>query len=188
MPPPGPVLSRLSPDQLTALNAVNEYYNSIRTLRGEFIQIGPEESQLSEGVFYMWRPGRVRFEYYPPSQLLVVSNGYLIEVNNPATRTRDQYPLARTPLAALLASRTDLAAEANIRDVILENDLIAVVLTQAEDGGWLTLYFDRATYELRQWVTIDPQGNTITFVIYNLAINQPVADNLFQVTERTTPG
>lgn len=167
---------------------MNQYYNSIRTLRGEFIQIGPDESQLSEGAIYMSRPGKVRFEYYPPSQLLVVSNGNLVEVNNPAARTLDQYPLARTPLAALLASYTDLSAEANIRDVVLDTDLISVVLTQAEDGGWLTLYFDRATYELRQWITIDPQGNTITFVVYNIAVNVPVADNLFQITVRDTPG
>lgn len=166
---------------------MNAYFNAIRTMRGEFIQIGPTDNEISEGAFYMARPGRIRFEYYPPSQLLIVSNGNLVEVKNPATRTNDRYPLARTPLAALLASYTDLAAEANIRDVVLEEDLIAVVLTEAEDGGWLTLYFDRQTYELRQWVTIDPQGYSVTFAIFNLVMNQPVDDGLFVIANRDPP-
>lgn len=181
LPRERPAMGQFTQEQLTALNTANQVYNSIRTMRGEFLQIGPERDQLTEGVFYIARPGRVRFEYYPPSQLLIVSNGNTLEIRNDATRTVDRYPLQRTPLAPLLATNTDLTAEANIRDVMIEADTIAVVLTQSEDGSWLTLYFDRVTFELRQWVTLDAQGNTITFVIYNLAINQPVEDRLFEV-------
>jgi outer membrane lipoprotein-sorting protein len=174
-------MGQFSQAQLTALTTANQVFNSIRTMRGEFLQIGPTSDQLSEGVFYIARPGRVRFEYYPPSQLLIVSNGNTLEIRNDATSTVDRYPLQRTPLAPLLATNTDLTAEANIRDVMIEDDTIAIVLTRSEDGSWLTLYFDKVTFELRQWVTLDAQGNTITFVIYNLAVNQPVDDALFDV-------
>jgi outer membrane lipoprotein-sorting protein len=181
LPRERPAMGQFTAEQMTALNTANQVFNAIRTLRGEFLQIGPERDQLTEGVFYLARPGRVRFEYYPPSQLLIVSNGNTLEIRNDATRTVDRYPLQRTPLAPLLATNTDLTAEANIRDVMIEQDTVAIVLTRSEDGSWLTLYFDRVTYELRQWVTLDAQGNTVTFVIYNLAINEPINDGLFEV-------
>jgi outer membrane lipoprotein-sorting protein len=181
LPRERPAMGQFSQEQLNALNTANQVFNSIRTMRGEFLQIGPTSDQLTEGVFYIARPGRVRFEYYPPSQLLIVSNGNTLEIRNNATSTVDRYPLQRTPLAPLLATNTDLTAEANIRDVMIEDDTVAIVLTRSEDGSWLTLYFDKVTYELRQWVTLDAQGNTITFVIYNLAVNQPIDDALFEV-------
>ena len=187
LPRPRPVDGRFTFEQTTALDTINTYFNAVRTMRGEFIQIGPDQLQLSEGVFYMARPGRVRFEYYPPSQLLIISNGSTLQVENKAARTRDRYPLARTPLAPLLAGYTDLTTEANVRDIRIEDDLIAVVLTEGEGGGWLTLYFDRVSYELRQWVTFDPQGYIITFVIYNLAVNQPIDETLFEL-EAPDPG
>lgn len=181
LPRERPTMGQFTPEQINALNTANQVFNSIRTMRGEFLQIGPTSDQLSEGVFYIARPGRVRFEYYPPSQLLIVSNGNTLEIRNDATSTVDRYPLQRTPLAPLLATNTDLTAEANIRDVMIEEDSVAIVLTRSDDGSWLTLYFDKVTYELRQWVTLDAQGNTITFVIYNLAVNEPINDGLFEV-------
>ena len=183
VPRPSPPLGHLNNEQYQALIAVNASFNAIRTLRGEFIQIGPTDNALSEGVFFMARPGRVRFEYYPPSQLLIISNGATVSIENRQTRTRDRYPLRRTPLAPLLADYTDLTDEENIRDVTVDTDLISVVLVENDGGGWLTLFFDKVTFELRQWVTIDQQGYTITFVIYNLALNQPIDDALFEIVD-----
>jgi outer membrane lipoprotein-sorting protein len=67
-----------------------------------------------------------------------------------------------------------------VRDVILENDLITVVLTDQDmQDGWLTLMFDPETYELRQWATTT-QGQTVTVAIYDLKVNQPEDPAQFQ--------
>lgn len=185
IPPPPIIPTPAAPDITTEeaalLAALNTYFSQVVTLRGEFIQEGPDARQLTEGVFYLYRPGRVRFEYYPPSQLLIVSNGRTLQIENRATQTRDRYPLGRTPLAPLLAETIDLTDPANVRDVRLEGDLVAVVLATADDGGVLTLYFNRTTFDLYQWITLDPQGNTIRFVIYNLATNQDLDLAMFDI-------
>ena len=184
--PPAPVIPTpaapdITTEEAALLAALNTYFSQVVTLRGEFIQEGPDARQLSEGVFYLYRPGRVRFEYYPPSQMLIVSNGRTLQIENRATQTRDRYPLGRTPLAPLLAETIDLTSPANVRDVRIEGDLVAIVLAAADDGGVLTLYFNRTTFDLYQWITLDAQGNTIRFVIYNLATNQALDLAMFDI-------
>ena len=175
LPRPRPALGQLSIAQLNALTAVNAYFNGIRTLQGEFIQIGPSADELTEGAFFVARPGLLRLDYYPPSELVVISNGETLSVEDRGRGTQNFYRLEQTPLAPLLAQYTDLTSEQNVRDILLDAaEYIIVVLAVADDGGWLTFYFDRQTYDLRQWVTTDARGNTITFVMFDTALNQPV--------------
>jgi outer membrane lipoprotein-sorting protein len=129
----------------------------------------------------------LRLDYDPPSQLVMISNGVTLSVEDRGRRTQNFYALERTPLAPILAQYTDLMSEDLVRDVILDSqDYIVVVLAQADDGGWLSLYFDRETYELHQWVTIDARGNTITFIMVDVEINQPVDAAHFVITNMTS--
>lgn len=175
LPRQRPALGHLSLPQLDALIAVNAYFNGIRTLQGEFIQIGPTAAELTEGAFYFARPGLLRLNYYPPSELVVIANGETLAVEDRGRGTQSFFRLSRTPLALLLAQYTDLTSEQNVRDILLNaEEYIIVVLAAADDGGWLTLYFDRQNYELEQWVTTDRRGSTITFLMFDTALNQPV--------------
>ena len=42
------------------LARISAYLNSISTLEGEFVQVDPD-GVLSEGQFFIHRPGRIRF-------------------------------------------------------------------------------------------------------------------------------
>ena len=56
------------------LTRVESYLNGIKSLDAKFVQIAPDGS-LSDGKLYLLRPGRIRFEYAPPSPILVVADG-----------------------------------------------------------------------------------------------------------------
>jgi len=182
IPQPRPAFGQIGLNQMSALEAVNTRFNQMQTMQGQFFQIGPDPNELTEGEFFFARPGLLRLNYYPPSELVVISNGTVMSVEDGARGTQNFYRLARTPLAPILAEITELTSENLVRDVILDREeFIILVLAAAEDGSWLSLYFDRATYDLKQWVTVDARGNAVTFVMYETAINQPVDPNLFRV-------
>lgn len=184
-PRPRPAFGQIDITQMEALQAVNASFNQIATLQGQFIQIGPTQDELTEGEFFFARPGLLRLNYYPPSELVVISNGTIMSVEDNARGTQNYYRLARTPLAPILAEFTDLTSEALVRDVILDTEeYIVLVLAAADDGSWLSLYFDRQTYALRQWVTVDARGNVVTFVMFDTVLNQPVNPDFFRVTRR----
>ena len=50
----------------------------------------------------------MRFEYKPPSAVLVVSDGIDVAVFNKKLNTTDRYPLSTTPLNILLSDHVNL--------------------------------------------------------------------------------
>ncbi len=88
--------------QAELLTNVNNYFNSFRTMEGQFVQFGPHGEQ-SEGVFFLSRPGSIRFHYRPPVRLDVIADGSTVAVRDNKAMTQDLYPLSKTPLRYLLA-------------------------------------------------------------------------------------
>lgn len=172
----------LTQSQREALQAINRYFNSIRSMNGEFVQFGPDGDK-AEGEFHMARPGRIRFIYAKPSNLDIVSDGVDVIVRNIKQQTQDLYPLSKTPLRFLLSDHIDLTSEANVTSVSLEPDLVSVVLEQSTvfGDGRLTMVFDRKSSELRQWTVTDAQGYDTAVAIYNVTPNQPVDEKMFKI-------
>ena len=86
----------LDPIQLEAVNAVNQYLNNIEHLEGDFLQINPDNS-ISDGRFYIRRPGRFRFDYTNPESLVVISDGIWLGIIDNELETLHRYPNRSTP-------------------------------------------------------------------------------------------
>lgn len=91
----------LKPQDIADLAKVSAYLNAITSLKSSFVQVGPN-GELDQGVLYARKPGRLRFEYAPPSPYLIVSDGVTIAVANNKLRTVDRYPLVDNPLNIIL--------------------------------------------------------------------------------------
>ena len=74
-------------------------------MKGEFTQVSPK-GNVSAGVFYISKPGKMRFEYAPPNPFIIVSDGRWVTVKNNAKNKADQYPLSATPLNLMLSRST----------------------------------------------------------------------------------
>lgn len=176
-PPPYNPNSPFNADQQTALAYVAAYFNSFRLMEGRFVQIAPDGSQ-SEGVFFLSKPGKIRFHYSPPARLDVISDGSSVAVKDGKAGTQDLYPLSKTPLRWLLTSNIDLSSAKMVKDVTIAADLITVTIVEKEAfvQGTLTLIFDRKSYELRQWQVTDAQGLTTSVAIFDTTLNKPQTD------------
>jgi outer membrane lipoprotein-sorting protein len=173
---------KLNPGQKEVLQAVSRYFVGVRTMSGEFVQFGPDGSR-SEGIFYLSKPGKIRFEYARPSRLEVVADGTDVVILDRKKQTQDLYPLSKTPLKFLLADQMDLSAEPSVTKVSVDADLVTVILEQSTifGDGKLALVFDRKTSDLLQWTVTDAQGYDTAVTIYNTTANQPVDDKLFYI-------
>jgi len=172
----------LTAQEQATLQDVNAYFNSVKTMHGDFVQFGPDGSQ-SEGKFYLARPGKVRFYYSPPARLDIIADGKSVSVKDRKLATQDIWPLNQTPLRFLLAENINLQTEAQVTNVLVEQDLITVVLTDQTtfNSGVLTLIFDAETYELKQWTVTDAQGYDTSVAVYNVTSNGPTNPDLFEI-------
>ena len=60
--------------QQLSLAEVSNYLNRLQTATGGFTQINGDGT-ISTGQIYIKRPGRIRFEYAPPDNSLVIAGG-----------------------------------------------------------------------------------------------------------------
>ncbi len=187
-PPPSQdsavVPGKMTPAQKEAMVGINQYFNTIRTLTGSFVQFGPD-GQQTEGDLYLSKPGKIHFIYAKPASLEIISNGTDVVVFDRKNQTQDLYPLSQTPLKFLLADQLDLTAEANVTKVSIEPDLITVVVEQQSlaGNGQLALVFGRKTFELKQWTVKDAQGLETSVALYGLAENVTVDDQQFKIEQ-----
>lgn len=166
------------------LARISNYLNGMSTLEGDFVQVGPD-GELSEGRFYLRRPGRLRFEFEPPNPTLVVADGFWVGVFDTRLDTLDRYPLSNTPLKLLLKERVDLREAGAVQRIERGDGVIRVTANDPDnpDRGSITMIFADNPLELRQWVVLDAQGLTTTVVLSEVRANVELDPRLFVIRE-----
>ena len=170
--------------QRALVDRVSHYLSSLQTLIGDFVQIGPDGARTT-GKFYIQKPGKVRFEYEPPSLIDVIADGSSVVVRDRRLATQDLYPLSQTPLRYLLADQIDLARDTNLTAVSQDNTFITVTIEEKQiliGTHRLVLMFGAKDMQLRQWTVTDPQGYDTTVAVYNLDVTHKPDPDLFTIT------
>jgi outer membrane lipoprotein-sorting protein len=172
----------LTADQTAAVNEIGKYINSFRTLQGEFTQISPKGT-VSKGVFYLSKPGKMRFEYSPPNPFIIVSDGTWVTIKNRAKDKADQYPLSQTPLRLVLDDDVDINKEADILDVQSGDGLVTVTLEDKKKmvPGHLILTYDEKQNALQQWIVVDGKGQRTTVSLENVVAGVATDPKLFTI-------
>ncbi len=169
--------------QSALLDRVSNYLSSVQVMSGDFVQVGPD-GRRTEGDFYILKPGKVRFEYEPPSPIEIIADGTSVAVRDRNLATQDLYPLSRTPLRFLLADHIDLARDTNIVGVHADDVFVTVVIEEKQPlvgTHRLMMMFGAKDTQLRQWTVTDPQGYDTTVAVYNLDTTRRPPDSLFKI-------
>jgi outer membrane lipoprotein-sorting protein len=173
----------LTPEQRAIVTKVNTYLSSVQVMSGQFVQVGPD-GRRTQGNFYISKPGKVRFEYDPPSPIDIVSNGTDLVVRDRNLATQDLFPLSQTPLRFLLADRVDLLKDTNLVALYTDDVFVTVVLEEKNGiagTSRLMIMFDSKDMSLKQWTVTDPQGYDTTVAVYNLDNVRKPDPSLFKI-------
>lgn len=176
--------------QRTVLDHISKYLSGIQTMVGNFVQIGPDGGR-TEGTFYLQKPGRVRFEYNPPSPIDIIADGSSVVVRDRKLATQDLYPLSETPLRYLLADHLDLLRDTDVVSVTSDDTYDTVTIEQKQlmvGTDKLTIMFDAKNLTLKQWTVTDPQGFDTTVAVYNLDTAKKPDPNLFVINYQGNQG
>ena len=176
--------------QRALLSRVSTYLSGVQTMVGKFVQIGPDGGR-TEGTFYIQKPGKVRFEYNPPSPIDVIADGSSVVVRNRDLATQDLWPLSETPLRYLLAEHIDLIRDTNVVSVSADDKFITVVVEEKQvmvGTTRLMIMFDAKSSTLKQWTVTDPQGLDTTVAVYNLDSTKKPDPNLFVINYQRNLG
>ena len=169
--------------QRALIDRINMYLMSVQTMIGDFVQVGPD-GRRTEGKVYLQKPGRIRFEYNPPSPIELVADGNSVVIRDRKLDTQDLYPLSQTPLRFLLADRIDLLRETNVVSVSADDTFVSLLLEEKHTLGGthkVLLMFSAKDTQLRQWTVTDPQGYDTTVALYNLDLGKKLDPSMFVI-------
>ena len=175
--------AKLDASQRALVEKVSAYLSSMQNLVGQFVQVGPDGSRTT-GDFYIQKPGKVRFEYNPPSVIEIIADGSSVAVRDRKLATQDLYSLSQTPLRYLVADKIDLLKDTSLIGVHADEVFVTLVLEEKSAIAGthrLLLMFGAKDLQLRQWTVTDPQGYDTTVAVYNLDSNKRPDPSMFQI-------
>ena len=169
--------------QQLSLAEVSNYLNQLQTAQGGFTQINGDGT-LSTGQIYIKRPGRIRFEYNPPDDSLVMAGGGQVAIFDARSNTGpERYPLNRTPLKVILERNVDLT-RARMVTAHTSDGTTTTITAQDPDFpeyGNIQLVFTANPIELRQWIVTDDIGAQTTVILNDLVRGGRLGDILFNI-------
>lgn len=178
----GLALTTAAAAETLSLNELSRYLNTLKQAKGSFTQINGDGT-ISTGTIFLKRPGRVRFEYNPPEQALVLAGGGAVAIIDKKVKTSEQYPLKRTPLSIILARNVNLA-QANMVTGHSSDGTSTTVRAQDPEHpeyGNIELVFTGSPTELRQWRINDDAGNSTTVILGELDKSASLGEVMFSI-------
>jgi outer membrane lipoprotein-sorting protein len=176
-------------EQAKAVERINAYFNNITNLQGSFEQVDSTDKH-STGRFYVQRPGKVRFDYAPPSALRIVADGSHLAIEDSDLRTVEKYPIQSTPFRLLLSEAVDLARDARVVGVESQEGTLAITLEDksGDAAGSIRLTFESgAELQLKEWAITDAQGLTTRVTVNDVVSGRKVAADFFTAKEGFQP-
>ena len=137
-----------------------------------------------KGDFFIQKPGKVRFEYDPPTPIEIVADGQSVVVRDRRLATQDLYPLSQTPLRFLLSDRIDLLRDTNVVGIRSDDVFVTVVIEEKQaliGTSRLMMMVGAKDYQLKQWTVTDPQGYDTTVAVSHLESGKRIDPNLFRI-------
>ncbi len=176
----------LSAQDAADVARVEAYLNGLHTLKARFEQIAPD-GQTSGGTVWLQRPGRMRFQYDPPSPFLLVAGYGLLVFHDSQLNQTSNIPLGRTPVGLLLQDPVKLVGDGvTIQQVARYPGQLQVTMyrTASPGEGNLTLVFaDGPPLILRSWTVIDAQRRQTRVTLYDVEFGGTFDSSLFSYVD-----
>jgi outer membrane lipoprotein-sorting protein len=166
-----------------SLPVLSKYLNGLTTVQAQFTQINPDGT-LSTGKILIKRPGKIRFEYDPPNNALVMASAGAVAIFDPKGNPQpESYPLNKTPLGLLLDKNIDLQRANMVVGHVYDGTATQVSVQDPEhpERGRMDLVFTGPTPELRQWVVHNENGEQTIVVLNDVQRDVAIRDYLFNV-------
>jgi outer membrane lipoprotein-sorting protein len=168
-------------DRENIIQKIEDTLNKVKSLKAEFVQRGPQ-GDVDEGILYLVRPGKIRFQYNEGNPTLVVSNGSMLSFIDYEIKQVSRWPIDKTPLSVLVDNDISLNDKnIEIPEIIRFAGLIKLSVLQPDqkDQGYITLIFEESTMELKAWEVIDVQGYTTRIALLNPEYNLEIDEKNF---------
>jgi len=176
-----PVPAPLTQQDTLELQRIAAYLNNIRTMTARFQQTA-NNGGVSAGHLWVARPGRMRFEYDPPTPITLLADSASVYYWDKQLNQTSKYELRQTPAWFFLRDPISFGADVVVTRFERLGGILGVTVVESAqpDAGSLTLDFSENPLTLRQWTVIDQQSKRTIVGLSDLQYGMALDPKLFQ--------
>lgn len=170
-------------DQLS-LGEISNYLNGMKTAKADFRQIN-DDGSVSTGELYISRPGKMRFEYDPPNDALVIAETLAVKIiDRKSNQPPETYPLNRTPLSLILGRNIDLRGDSMVVGHSYDGEATVVIAQDPRNPeiGTIRMRFSDDPIQLQDWTIEDETGGRTQIMLSGLETGMDLPRSLFDAS------
>lgn len=181
--PAGAVVQfELTSEQFDALQKAEQALSSVHSMTARFQQV-TSHGGYAEGSVMIQRPGKMRLEYDPPADILIVADGRFLIYVDLELRQVSHLGLSKTPAGLLLRDTVSFSdPDVTVTGVRQGNGVVEIDARMTDDpaAGQLTLVFQDEPFTLRQWRVLDADGVETTVALSDVRTGVRLDKKLFK--------
>lgn len=179
--------AQFSAQDKVEVEKVEKYLTELTTIEADFVQIAPDGGMAS-GKFYLSRPGKMRWQYDPPTPILMVADGKFLIFYDYELDQTSYIPLQETLAGFLARDVIEFGGDVIITDITRGAGSLRLSMIQKakpKDGA-LTLEFSTSPLLLRNMKVVDAVGQETTVSLNNARFGTPLGKELFVFEDKKT--
>lgn len=161
-----------------------EYLNSIKNLSANFIQTD-EHGNIQKGTFYLYRPGKMRWEYTDPNEILIIINNRNM-VHYDKKLDQVSYFCSRNDFINLLVKeKIDFESEKIfVKDLKYNDSRIKLILGKVDGPGSLTVVFSKSPFQIKKLEIVDDAQTQVEITLLDIEQPPDQETSLFEFTNQ----
>lgn len=165
------------------LAEIENYLNNIKNLSASFIQESFDGS-ISEGNFFLSRPGKMRIEYVANPKVLIIVNGSVLSYTDTELEETSYISTNTTPASFLTRKNISFSAkDVEITNISTKSNSINVSITKKnrKEAGEFTLTFSKNPLRFTKMEVKNDLNENVKITLGNINFDKKLSDSLFIV-------
>ena len=164
-----------------SLAQVESYLSNLKTMVADFKQMAPNGA-VSTGKFHLKRPQKMRWQYNPPTPILMVTRGSFLTYYDYELNQISDIPIADT-LLGILSQQEISFSDSNL--TVVEHyekdgfETVTVTQTESPNNGSLSMVFSQSPFQLQFLMVTDATQQTTQISLNSITENSTLSDDVF---------
>ena len=174
------VTASLTPAQKATVNEIEKYLTNLTTITADFMQASPE-GDISTGKFYLQRPGKMRWQYNPPTPILMVARANTLTFYDYELKQVTNVPLDETLGGFLAQEHISFDGDVKLTNFEERPGAVSVTMIQTKrpKDGSLTLEFSLKPLQIRNMIITDATNQVTNVSLSNAKFGLKLDRSLF---------
>ena len=166
-------------DEKLLLNTIEDNWNKIKTMSGNFIQYNSDET-MSYGKFFLSKPFKSKFIYENNNETIITTETLIVLLDKEGFRI-DSYPILNSPIKNLLVNEIDFQnMETNIK-INEKNNLYDIYISDLNQKGVAIFSFNKDGLDLEKWEIIDEFDQSTVLEFTKIKKNISISPETYKV-------